>query len=339
LLKTAYEKTDAGKAASLKANIAYWEASLRVDKTNADEITAILADLRAQYEKLGGSIVDLGYLADWELEHMADTWKTTGAGVVTTVEGILFEIYDRVALFGGATSVTLEGLTETFKKHFKEIADDAKKVADTWEETFAKVVGTVQSAMGTLGGITSQYYTNQNNALDTWYQKQIAALGDMTDATQEQTDAKKKIDQEYHDQQVALKKKEWESNKAMSIANATVSGIEAVVKTFAAYAWPWNLIPAGIMTALAAVQVGMIASMPEPAFAQGADFTVPPGYDNDSYPMRVESGEHVTVTPAGQGGGDMIHNTLILDGTVLADWITRASRNKKILTTARSVVP
>ncbi len=32
--------------------------------------------------------------------------------------------------------------------------------------------------------------------------------------------------------------------------------------------------------------------------AGGADFTVPPGYPNDSYPLRVQSGEHVVVTPA-----------------------------------------
>lgn len=32
-------------------------------------------------------------------------------------------------------------------------------------------------------------------------------------------------------------------------------------------------------------------------FASGVDFVVPPGYAKDSYPMRVESGERVTVTP------------------------------------------
>jgi len=32
----------------------------------------------------------------------------------------------------------------------------------------------------------------------------------------------------------------------------------------------------------------------------GADFVVPPGFPNDSYPMRVTSGEHVQVTPQGQ---------------------------------------
>jgi hypothetical protein len=32
----------------------------------------------------------------------------------------------------------------------------------------------------------------------------------------------------------------------------------------------------------------------------GADFIVPPGFPNDSFPMRVESGERVQVTPANQ---------------------------------------
>lgn len=35
--------------------------------------------------------------------------------------------------------------------------------------------------------------------------------------------------------------------------------------------------------------------------AGGADFVVPPGYPNDSFPLRVESGERVIVIPAGQG--------------------------------------
>jgi len=39
--------------------------------------------------------------------------------------------------------------------------------------------------------------------------------------------------------------------------------------------------------------------------ANGADFIVPPGYNNDSYPMRVQSGEHVQVTPAGQASSEM----------------------------------
>lgn len=47
----------------------------------------------------------------------------------------------------------------------------------------------------------------------------------------------------------------------------------------------------------------------EIGFASGGSFVVPPGFPNDSYPMRVSSGEQVTVAPANQitnhywGGG------------------------------------
>jgi len=42
--------------------------------------------------------------------------------------------------------------------------------------------------------------------------------------------------------------------------------------------------------------------------AAGADFVVPPGYPNDSFPLWAQSGEHVQITPApnsGGGGGAM----------------------------------
>jgi hypothetical protein len=42
-------------------------------------------------------------------------------------------------------------------------------------------------------------------------------------------------------------------------------------------------------------------------FAGGADFVVPPGYPNDSFPMAVTSGEHVVVTPAGNDNSRTIN--------------------------------
>jgi hypothetical protein len=47
------------------------------------------------------------------------------------------------------------------------------------------------------------------------------------------------------------------------------------------------------------------------AAALGADFVVPAGYANDSYMMSVTSGEHVVVTPAGQGGGPLVGSLTI----------------------------
>ena len=45
--------------------------------------------------------------------------------------------------------------------------------------------------------------------------------------------------------------------------------------------------------------------------ATGADFIVPPGY-NDTYPVKVKSGEHVKVTPAGQPNDSGVQLAAIL---------------------------
>ena len=62
----------------------------------------------------------------------------------------------------------------------------------------------------------------------------------------------------------------------------------------------------------------------EPRFQHGADFVVPPGYPNDSFRMRVQSGEHVQVTPPGEqppegaGGGLHIHGDIIIQSELTA---------------------
>ncbi len=63
---------------------------------------------------------------------------------------------------------------------------------------------------------------------------------------------------------------------------------------------------------------GPAASIPAPApgsdsgnygnqYSRGGDFIVPPGFENDSYRMRVQTGERVIVIPAG-GGGNTTNN-------------------------------
>ncbi len=40
-------------------------------------------------------------------------------------------------------------------------------------------------------------------------------------------------------------------------------------------------------------------------YATGGDFIVPQGFNNDNYPIRAQSGEHVSITPAGQTSTDL----------------------------------
>jgi len=87
----------------------------------------------------------------------------------------------------------------------------------------------------------------------------------------------------------------------LQMVGAIAAAARAILEA-AKNAWPIPALPmmvlAGIM---GGVQIVAIANAkPVPAFAAGADFIVPPGYPDDSYPMRVESGEHVVVEPRGR---------------------------------------
>jgi hypothetical protein len=58
-----------------------------------------------------------------------------------------------------------------------------------------------------------------------------------------------------------------------------------------------------------------------PGAALGADFVVPSGFPNDTYPLMVSSGEHVTVEPRGGGGqGGNTSNVTINIGSVSKDY-------------------
>jgi len=66
-------------------------------------------------------------------------------------------------------------------------------------------------------------------------------------------------------------------------------------------------ISAGALTAmviaLGSAQAALVGQQSAPTFARGGDFIVPPGYPNDTFPMRVESGERVQITPKSEVGG------------------------------------
>ena len=66
-------------------------------------------------------------------------------------------------------------------------------------------------------------------------------------------------------------------------------------------------ISAAALTAMVigmgAAQAAIVGQQKAPSFAQGGDFVVPPGFPNDSFPMNVESGERVQITPKSGVGG------------------------------------
>jgi hypothetical protein len=124
---------------------------------------------------------------------------------------------------------------------------------------------------------------------------------------------------------------------AAEAAKSLVRAFAALASIIGAPLAPGYFAAAAIEAAGAAAAWTAGAALQAINFAKGGDFTVPPGYPDDSYPMRVQSGEHVSVTPAGQGG-DMIHVVVNLDSQPILDAVTRGSKNRRVLISARSVV-
>ena len=108
---------------------------------------------------------------------------------------------------------------------------------------------------------------------------------------------------------------------------ASVAATDTAMAAIAAAAAPaaalvsiasWGGADAAALAALTATMAATQAMAVVPKFAKGGNFTVPPGYSNDSYPMLVSSGEKVNVTPANQsGGGATVHVHINAPGTTV----------------------
>jgi hypothetical protein len=131
--------------------------------------------------------------------------------------------------------------------------------------------------------------------------------------------------------------KSWKLQLAGALAALARSILEA-----AKNAWPIPAIPMmALAAAMGGIQLAAIrASKPVPSFAEGADFVVPPGFENDTFPMNVESGERVTVTPAAEvaQGGQTLEAHIYVDGRQLWQAIGQASRDGKVLIAGRAIV-
>lgn len=101
--------------------------------------------------------------------------------------------------------------------------------------------------------------------------------------------------------------------KIFAITQATIATYLAATKALAEVPFPFNFAAAAGVTAAGIANVAQITkahlggefvgtSSGIRKMAAGGSFIVPPGFNNDSYPMLVESGERVSVTPAGSVG-------------------------------------
>lgn len=122
------------------------------------------------------------------------------------------------------------------------------------------------------------------------------------------------------EEEIAQKRRKLQRKAAIDQKRfATVAAIldtaTAITKALASTPPPASYALAAISAAKGATQLAVIKSQPIPAAQFGGNFEVPPGNEADSALLRVNQGEEISVTPAGETGsqGDK-KQTLVIGG-------------------------
>ena len=159
---------------------------------------------------------------------------------------------------------------------FNKSVDQAKKETEmTLEQKKSLAISMVNSATQLADSLMqisrNQIQTELNEEKDK-FDAQTQLLNDQLAQgiiSQANFNAQKSVlDAEYIQKEKELKLKQFNSNKASQLINATIATAVGVVNALAAPP-PLGLIMAGIAGALGAAQVAIIASQPTPKFAKG----------------------------------------------------------------------
>lgn len=118
--------------------------------------------------------------------------------------------------------------------------------------------------------------------------KQLQSRLDAGLMTEEQhTQAVEQMEAEYERKQEELQIKQAKRQKQQSIIQATINTAAGVVKTLAEWGIPWGLIPAGIMAAMGAAQIAMIAATPITGAEEGG-FPVERAQDDKRFNAHLD---------------------------------------------------
>jgi len=180
-----------------------------------------------------------------------------------------------------------ENMTAAIDKFEQDAADKQQKAADAKIErekvTYDKVVGTASDALGRIAQINDYYAQKDQDKLNKETEQKKKIANSTIKGRVALANEISKIDDDADKKSKELAKR----GQKIAFVQAVMDTASAVVKTFAAYPFPWSLIPAGIVGGLGAVQSGIIASQ---AFAQGGivNGTTPTG---DRSVVRANPGE------------------------------------------------
>jgi len=249
---------------------------------------------------------------------MAKTFATLGTAVsfvVNTIKTLFDFIWTTIKTLITFGTVVKEAVTGNFEGASKAIKDTAKDIQGFADRTgknanevvnsFGKIESQVTNAFQNLGisvnktnaGIIDN--TNETisqisegwKSIETGTGAVFGSLSAISDQyySNELTNAEGNVEK-----QKQLKKEQFTANKSIAIVDSIINTASAVIAALnpATYPPPSNFLMAGIIGGLGAIQTGLIAAQPMPAFARG-------GVSTGGMALVGEQGPELVNLPSG----------------------------------------
>lgn len=220
---------------------------------------------------------------------------------INEVENALDAAADRVEELGYSFSSnqgkSILGFTQDDWEKFFENIEAGKFGADELKMALTAAVEAANMAMDLYASYDKMMTAKENAELKKYKKnqdtkkKQLQTRLNAGVISQDQYNAQvEQMDAEYDKKQEELEIKQAKRQKQQSIIQATINTAAGVVKTLAEWGIPWGLIPAGIMAAMGAAQVAMIAATPI-AGAEEGGFPVERAQDGKRFNATVDPGK------------------------------------------------
>lgn len=257
--------------------------------------------------------IDGQALTDEQIKALQQQLNTVVSQVITTRQAVT---EGDAGFFSAAGGGSLFGVSQdAWEQFFARLADGKLKAQD------------LQTLLSGLGGAAEEGLSLASEAIDVTNAKEKAEFDDWKKANEEKkADLQKRLDhglisQEAYNAQLAkmqedeaqreadINLEQGKRAKTLAIVESIINTSLAVTKSLSQYAWPWNLIPAGIVGAMGAAQTAMIASKPV-GYAGGGRHRVERAQDGRSFSASYEPGKRGYVNSptilVGEEGGEYI---------------------------------
>lgn len=326
------EKARNAVNAEAKESLEIQAKAAEIAAANSSELSKYLKEVEDAYKKTKQGQIDAkkADIAYWE------TMLESAVKTAPQVNAILTKLRE-----------DLSYLTQTEEEAVDTTEKVTKKYSSAWVDAYAMVMEARTEAMD-----QHKLLTESDNTMLASKMSNIKALFDYQ---VEMAEAEKLLNQQKLDSSTSLfngvasimgafgkqTRAMVIAQKALAITQIAISTGVAFMNTLATGGpFPWNVINAAGVLATGVAQGIAVASTSVPSFATGTPsqgYVVPPGFDDDTFPVQAKSGETVTVGD-NKGSEGNVHIEFMLDGVKVGSAMTSLIRDRKITISEGDVV-